>query len=136
MTALDTNVLVRVVTADDPEQLAAALEVMRSGPLFVPKTVILELEWVLRYCYTMTPEAVLEALRKVLGYRGLEVESRGTVLRALEWCAQGLDFADALHVAGSAAADRFVTFDRTLAENAQAEGTAPAVELLSGLKPE
>ena len=131
MTALDTNVLVRVVTADDPEQLATALAVMRSGPLYLPKTVVLELEWVLRYCYKLTREAVLLALRMVLGYRALLVEDRGAVLRALEWHAQGLDFADALHLAASAAAERFATFDRNLAEGAEAAGAAPAVELLS-----
>lgn len=136
MTALDTNVLVRVVTADDPDQLPAALEVMRSGPLFVPKTVLLETEWVLRYCYKLTREAALGSLRKIVGYRGLAVEDRGAVLHALTWSAQGMDFADALHLASSASAARFATFDRTLAEGAEAAGAAPAVELLSGSRPD
>jgi predicted nucleic-acid-binding protein len=132
LTALDTNVLVRVVTADDPEQLAVALEVLRSGPLFVPKTVLLETEWVLRYCYKLTREAALGALRKIVGYRSLAVEDRSAVLRALTWSGQGMDFADALHLASSSAAERFATFDRTLAEGAEAAGAAPAVQLLSG----
>jgi predicted nucleic-acid-binding protein len=132
MTALDTNVLVRVVTADDPEQLAIALEVLRSGDLWVCKTVLLETEWVLRYSYDLPPAAILEALRRLLGYPGLQVEDRGAVLQAISLFESGMDFADALHLASSADAQRFATFDRTLAKSAgksRQEGVPP-VDLL------
>jgi predicted nucleic-acid-binding protein len=55
MIALDTNVIVRVVTRDDPQQVPAALAVMQSGDLWVSKTVLLETEWVLRYSYKLSP---------------------------------------------------------------------------------
>ncbi len=131
MIALDTNVLVRVVTADDPRQLKAAIAVMESGPLWVSKTVFLETEWVLRYAYELSREAILAALQGLLGYRALEVESRGNVLLALSWYEKGMDFADALHLSSSADADRFATFDRELANVARSLGEGiPAVMLL------
>lgn len=114
MIALDTNVIVRVVTADDPEQLALALEVMRSGDLWVCKTVLLETEWVLRYSYDLSPSAILESLRRLLGFPALQMEDRGAVLQALSLFEKGMDFADALHLVSSTRAQSFATFDRPL----------------------
>ena len=135
MIALDTNVIVRVVTGDDPEQVEAALSVLRSGELWVSKTVLLETEWVLRYSYELNREAIGEAFTRLLGYRPLQVEDRGAVLRALGWFRQGLDFADALHLASAPLAsspeDRFVTFDRPLAQAAGRLTDAPQVRLLA-----
>jgi predicted nucleic-acid-binding protein len=132
MIALDTNVIVRVVTADDPGQLAAALEVMQAGELWVCKTVLLETEWVLRYTYELPRAAILEALRRLLGYRNLQVEDRSAVLQAISLFESGLDFADALHLASSANAQRFVTFDGTLAKRAKKaqREVGPPVDLL------
>lgn len=137
MISLDTNVLVRVVTADDPEQLAAALEVLRSGELWVCKTVLLETEWVLRYSYELSRETILDALRRLVGYRGLQVEDRGTVLQAFSLFEAGMDLADALHLVSSPRADRFATFDRTLAKCAAkaAQGGFPPVQLLGAARP-
>jgi predicted nucleic-acid-binding protein len=133
VTAVDTNVIVRVVTRDDPEQLEAALTVFRRGPLFAGKTVLLETEWVLRYCYKLDRKAIGGALRKLLGYPALRVEDRDTVLLALVWYGEGLDFADALHLASSqGSARRFATFDRELAgaSSGALEGQGLDLELL------
>lgn len=130
MTGLDTNVVVRVVTGDDPEQLQVALAVMRTGPLRLTKTVLLETEWVLRYTYKLSREAIGGAMRKLLGYPKIQVEDPGAVLQALVWYDQGLDFADALHLASCQGVERFATFDRQLARSAAAVEGGPAVELL------
>ncbi len=136
MIALDTNVLVRVVTADEPQQLAAALKVFRSDTLWVSKTVLLEIEWVLRYTYAVAPEGILDALRRLLGYRDLEVEDRVEVLKALSLFKARMDFADSLHLASGAGADLFATFDRALARRATRAGAEglPPVELLAPKK--
>ena len=60
-----------------------------------------------------------------------EVEDPGAVHLALALYRGGMDFANALHLASSIAADRFVTFDRELAEGARSLGALPAVELLA-----
>jgi predicted nucleic-acid-binding protein len=132
MIALDTNVLVRVMTADDPKQLEVALALMESEALWVCKTVLLETEWVLRFSYELPPEVVQGALRKLLGLPNLQVEQRALVLQALSLYEKGMDFADALHLASSRGAERFATFDRAFAKLAKAEAAdnLPEVEWL------
>ena len=130
MIALDTNVIVRLVTADDPDQLRAAREVFQTGDLWICKTVLLETEWVLRYSYELTPATIREILRKLLGYSGLQVEDRNAVLQALGFYDQGVDFADALHLASSGEADRFATFDWPLAKKGQSLKGVPRIMLL------
>lgn len=130
MIALDTNVIVRLVTADDSGQLQAARAVFAAGDLWIPKTVLLETEWVLRYSYERKPPAIREVFRKLLGYPQLQVEDRSAVLRALILYEQGLDFADALHLASSGDADRFATFDQPLAKRARSLAGIPVVVLL------
>jgi predicted nucleic-acid-binding protein len=130
MIALDTNVVVRVLTADDPSQVGVARRVMQSGALFLSKTVLLETEWVLRYSYELGRSQVGDALRKLIRYRGMEVEDLPAVIAALAWHAEGMDLADALHLSSSRRADRLATFDLDLAAAAEALGCVPRVELL------
>jgi predicted nucleic-acid-binding protein len=129
--ALDTNVIVRIVTEDDPKQLKAALKVFKADSLWICKTVLLETEWVLRYSYGLSPKSILSTFRKLLGYPQLQVEDRQAVLWALRLFEQGLDFADALHLASSRGAARLVTFDQPFAKAARSLEGGPTVELLS-----
>ena len=135
MIALDTNVIVRIVTGDDPEQVKVAHKVFDSDSLWLCKTVLLETEWVLRYSYGLGPEPIRSAFRKLLGYPRLQVEDREAVLRALLLFDQGMDFADALHIASSGDAHRFATFDRPLANAARRLGARPVVDLLVPPRP-
>ena len=122
MKAVDTNVLVRVLTRDDPEQARAAAEVMRSGPVFIACTVLLETEWVLRHAYGFDRAEIGRALRALVDLTGVVVDGEAAVRSALAWHASGIDLADALHLARSADADELVTFDRRFAK--RAEGVA------------
>lgn len=70
-------------------------------------------------------------LRALAGIAHLTLEDRDAVLMALDAFDQGLDFADALHLARSSRASRFATFDRRLAKRAAGLALAPAVELLA-----
>ncbi|MFY9824095.1 MAG: type II toxin-antitoxin system VapC family toxin [Thermoanaerobaculia bacterium] len=137
MIALDTNVVVRVVTADDPAQTETALAVMRSEALWVCKTVLLETEWVLRYTYKLSREVIFSVFRKLLGLPALQVEQRSVVLRALSLYEKGMDLADALHLVSSGEAELFATFDRELAIFASSEegSDLPAVEWLGTRTP-
>ena len=130
MIALDTNVLVRLVTRDDEEQVERARAALEGKQLFVAKTVLLETEWVLRFSYGLPRETIRAAFENVLGLRGLLAEDRSTVLQALAACERGLDFADALHLASSARADQFATFDRGLGRAAAEAGVGPELLLL------
>jgi predicted nucleic-acid-binding protein len=133
--ALDTNVIIRLVTADDAGQTAAAREVFEAGDLWICKTVLLETERVLRYSYELSRDSIRETFRGLLGYPKLQVEDRSAVLLGLRFYDQGLDFADALHLASSGEADRFATFDRPLAESVWNLEGGPTVDLLRGTGP-
>ncbi len=119
MLAVDTNVIVRIVTNDDPEQSPRAVALFEREKILLTKTVLLETEWVLRFSYKLSRETVVSALRKVVGLQQVEVENIGVVAKALDWHEQGMDFADALHLASSTRAIQFATFDEKLAKLAQ-----------------
>ncbi|MGH6920490.1 MAG: type II toxin-antitoxin system VapC family toxin [Geminicoccaceae bacterium] len=127
MIALDTNVLVRYLTRDEPEEAARARSLIERGPVFVAKTVMLETEWVLRSAYRFRPAAIAASFTAFLGLPGVTVEDASAVGRALAWYAQGLDFADALHAASCAQADAFATFDRRLRRRAELAGMMPVI---------
>jgi predicted nucleic-acid-binding protein len=118
LTALDTNILVRTLTNDDPSQAGRAARILSHDDTFVAKTVILETEWVLTHAYGVGREAIADAFRRLFGLPRLHVEDDETVIQALALYEEGLDFADALHLASSAKADRFATFDKALARKA------------------
>ncbi len=119
MIAVDTNLLVRVLTGDDPAQARRAVKILESDQILIPKTVILETEWVLRYAYEIETSRIIEGLKKLLGLPNVSVEDPDTVTQAISWFEDGLDFADALHLASSKRADKFVTFDRAFAKKAR-----------------
>jgi predicted nucleic-acid-binding protein len=120
MRSIDTNVLVRLLVADDPKQSAAAralaYRVGRSGgTLFVPLTVVLELEWVLRSRYGYPKKAIVEVVASLLEARELEFQDEATLEQALHYYrSESVDFADCLHLAAAARNGRlpFITLDR------------------------
>ena len=122
MVAVDTNVLVRLLTGDDPRQAARAEALFRAEEIWVAKTVLLETEWVLRALYRFRAEEVGRALQRLAGLPNVQLEGAAAVARALEWQVQGLDFADALHLASRGGAEAFVSFDRDLVRQARRAG--------------
>ncbi len=127
MIAVDTTVLVRVLTNDDPEQAKRAMKRMRADIVWIPTTVLLETEWVLRHAYGLPAGAIGQAFATLLGIPNVEVQSRSAVLRAHAWHQGGMDFADALHLALSDEVSTFVSFDRSLAKTAKRAGIKPNV---------
>ena len=121
MLAVDTSILARAITQDHPEQTARAATLLRSQEIWISKTVILELEWVFRRSYGFGKSRTLAALRSLAGPDNVRLEDSSAVARALEWAEEaGLDFADALHLASCGEAERFLTFDQSLARQAKA----------------
>jgi predicted nucleic-acid-binding protein len=132
--ALDTNVLARffIDDADDPQaarQRPAAIAAL-SDRCFVPVTVMLEFEWVMRGFYTLPRRDIVAVMRALAGIEHITIEDRDAVLVALDAFDSGLDFADALHMSRSARATAFATFDQRLAKRARGLAMAPTVELL------
>ncbi len=111
MLAIDTNVIVRLLTHDDNKQYQASLKLFQEQQIFIPNTVILETEWVLRFAYDFNPSEVCNALRKLFGLPNVHLSQEFLVSQALEWCEKGLDFADSFHLALSQDFGILKTFD-------------------------
>ena len=134
MKALDTNVLARFFI-DDPDDVQAAKQRpaangAMSERAYVSVTVLLEFEWVMRGFYGLAPRDIVRVLRALTGIEHLTLEDRDAALVAIEGLEKGLDFADALHVARSARASAFSTFDQRLFRRARSLALSPPVELL------
>jgi predicted nucleic-acid-binding protein len=138
MIGIDTNVLARYYVASpdaaSQQQSALARKLIESGKaLFVSKSVVLELEWVLRGYYKSPVVDVLNVLQHLLAVPNMEFEDRIAIQLAVAALAEGFDFADALHHASCRQCASFATFDdRKFARRASARGWKPPVKKLSG----
>ncbi len=115
MLAVDTNVIVRYLTRDDAEQFAKADAFIRDEDVYVPTTVLLETEWVLRRGYRFSASRIAAALRAFAGLPTVTLEDPALAAKALDWMERGIDFADALHLAKAEGCEAFISFDRGLA---------------------
>jgi predicted nucleic-acid-binding protein len=124
MAALDTNILVRYLVEDDEAQLAAAKKLIRSAlaageTLFIPISVTLELEWVLRSNFKFNKEQVTTTLSSLLATAELTFESESAAEIALALYKNGnADFSDCVHIALAhmAGESPLWTFDRAAAK--------------------
>lgn len=134
---LDTNVLARyyVETGDDDaatqRQRTLSRKLIESGkPLSIAKTVLLELEWVLRGYYKLRREDVGAIFQHLLSLEHMQIEDRETVERALGNHLAGLDFADALHHASYAHCASMASFDdRGFVKKSKTLNLSPKVRL-------
>jgi predicted nucleic-acid-binding protein len=131
MIAVDTNVLVRLLTSDDPKQAAAARSLFATEPVWIAKTVLLETGWVLRSIYGFEESAIADAFRTLLGLRNVRAEDEQAVAQALALTSHGIEFADALHLSSRPQDTAFVSFDRSFVRRAQRAG----VRGVSGISP-
>ncbi|NUN16716.1 MAG: type II toxin-antitoxin system VapC family toxin [Myxococcales bacterium] len=111
MIAIDTNIIVRLLTRDDAEQYHVSKKLFEAEEIHIPDTVILETEWVLRFAYEFEPNEICNAFRKLFGLANVKLANDFTVAQAINWYEQGLDFADAFHLALSQNAESIKTFD-------------------------
>jgi predicted nucleic-acid-binding protein len=122
MLAIDTNLIVRYLTGDHPQQSPRARKLVDGQPVFAAVTVILEVEWVLRSTYGYRLADVARALRAFAGLPTVTIEDAPIVAAALDLAEKGMDFADALHLGKSAHCEGMATFDRKLVKAAKAAG--------------
>jgi predicted nucleic-acid-binding protein len=122
MTGLDTNVLVRYLTEDDPVQSKRAADLIATATAknercFISAIVLCELAWVLRGAYRVSQADLLLTLDRILATTQSVIGDKDVVRRGLASCRAGsADFADyvigALHL--EAGCRKTVTFDRRL----------------------
>lgn len=125
MIGLDTNVLVRYVTQDDPVQSPKASELIESlttlSPGFVSLVSVVELVWVLQSCYECAKSEVVTVLETLLRTRELTIERAEIIWQALRrFTANKADFADCLieRCAHAAGCEYTASFDLSAARTA------------------
>lgn len=103
MIAPDTNVLVRLLVADDAEQTARARLMFESADVLILKTVLLETEWVLRSRYGLERDYIAAFFHNLAETAGIAMEHEDACRAALAAYADGMGFADAMHAASATA---------------------------------
>jgi predicted nucleic-acid-binding protein len=125
MRAVDTNVLVRLVTRDDRKQVAAAESYVSKGA-WVSTLVLVEATWVLTAVYELSHAEIATAIEMLLHHRDLTLQDSDTVAAALEQYrsrpALGFNDCLVLEVARKAGHLPLGTFDRDLSKLDGAEG--------------
>ncbi|MDO9452679.1 MAG: type II toxin-antitoxin system VapC family toxin [Stagnimonas sp.] len=115
---LDTNVVIRFLVNDDKTQATKAQALIAKNEVYLSLTVLLECEWVLRGAYDFSQAEIAGFFRALLGLENLHIAAPAVVDEALRLYANGLDFANALHLVQMPAAGRFASFDRNLIKRA------------------
>lgn len=117
MRAVDTNVVVRLLTRDDAKQVAAAEEFVSQGA-WVPQLALAEATWVLASVYARDPDAIATAVEMLLNHQHLTVQDADVVTEAVAQFRRrpGVGFSDCLlvEVARKAGHGPLGTFDRDL----------------------
>ncbi|SDU72508.1 PIN domain-containing protein [Jiangella alkaliphila] len=122
MIGVDTNVLVRYLTQDDPAQAPIATKALESltvrRPGYLGVVTLVETSWVLRHTYGFDAQDVTSALSDLVNADEFVVENPAVVDRALKAASGGADFADAViaETARQAGCEHTVTFDRRAAK--------------------
>jgi predicted nucleic-acid-binding protein len=122
MPAVDTNILVRLLTGDNPAQFKASQMLFSAADIFIPDTVILETEWVLRAAYDLEPALICNAFRQVFGLPNVTLTNGQVVALAIAWHEAGVDFADAFHLALSQHHQSLKTFNADFIKRAKSLG--------------
>jgi predicted nucleic-acid-binding protein len=119
MIAVDTNVVVHFLIQDDKHQYQKSFKLFQEQNIFIPDTVILETEWVLRFVYDFKRHKICEALKNLMGLLNVQLSNKSLMAQVLQWHENGLDFADALHLAQSQMCDAIYTFDKKFINRAK-----------------
>lgn len=122
MIGIDTNILVRYIVGDDPDQSAVAAEMVerlidRGEPIFISQIVLCELVWVLSFAYRFSRVEIVGALQQLRRGAQMTIEGVDEVRRATEaYAVQRGDFADYLIAERSMinGCSLIATFDRAL----------------------
>ncbi len=118
MIAIDTNILLRLILEDDPEQSKAARDLLAANKLFVPVTVSMEAEWVLRAAYRLARDQIANAIEFIISVENMEFEMSVALLWSVARYRDGADFADMVHIVASKEMSAFATFDKRLEKQA------------------
>jgi predicted nucleic-acid-binding protein len=130
MKALDTNVLARLLLKDELTQFKKAQSLLASDAQFTaPVTVMLELVWVLE-SNDCSPSEICHGLGLLMNLHNFKPAHEHVIRKALTAYANGLDFADALHLGLSQKEEVLLTFDKSFVKQTSQMNQLPAVHMV------
>ncbi|BCH31986.1 hypothetical protein MesoLjLc_39160 [Mesorhizobium sp. L-8-10] len=109
--AVDTNVLARALVDDGSEQAAESRRCMIANEIYVPDSVLLETEWVLRSRLKLSREEINALFAGLLSVPSTTFENKRRMADVVVAHKEGLDFADALHLHSAKGCDAMLTYD-------------------------
>ena len=109
--AVDTNVLARAIVDDGSEQAERSRQCFVDHEVYIADTVLLETEWLLRSRLNVTRKAINVLFQRLLSSPTARFDDRIKVGSAVLAHADGLDFADAMHLLAATDCDAMATFD-------------------------
>jgi len=123
MVAVDTNIVIRLITGDDADQLEQATCLVENSGIWIGQTVTLETTWVLEHLYGASMEEIRASLRNLSETDGVHFESEDRLHIALGLTENGVEISDALHLAFSTnSLASFYTFDKKFQRRASRSG--------------
>lgn len=132
MRAVDTNVVVRLILGDDPEQALLAVEcwqaALAEGHIYLSQIVLVEVSWVLSFSAHLERARIANELRRLTMVRGVVIENESSVIQAIECYEQcSADFADCLILARARKVDALpvYTFDRRFSRETDVQLITP-----------
>lgn len=130
MKALDTNVLARLLLKDDLTQFKRTQALLASDAQFTaPVTVMLELVWVLE-SNDCSPSEIYHGLGLLMNLHNFKPAHEHVIRKALIAYANGLDFADAIHLGLSQKEEVLLTFDKSFVKQASQMNQLPVVHMV------
>ncbi|TEU30345.1 type II toxin-antitoxin system VapC family toxin [Alkanindiges illinoisensis] len=118
MIAIDTNIIIRLLTHDDSKQYDIAYKLFQDSVIYIADSVILESEWVLRYAYDFSAAQICNAMTKLFGLPNIILDNPALIAQVINWYSQGLDFGDAMHLAKCEQVSQLKTFDQKFIKKA------------------
>ena len=122
MIAVDTNIVIRLLTGDHPNQSVQAMHLFNTQDILLPTTVLLEAFWVLRKRFNQPQAEILRQFDALTRLPRVTVADTQGFAIALSLSKAGMSFADAMHLASVKAGQKFATFDADLIRIAQNHG--------------
>ncbi len=114
--SVDTNVVLRFLLNDDPDQSPIATRIMESN-VTIPITVLLETGWVLASRYGFDRRKLAQTMITLVARRDIHVADREALHEIFSAFSLGGEFADAIHLVASRGSEAFVTFDQGVRSN-------------------
>jgi len=130
MIAFDTCLLVRFLADDNKKQADLAEELMQTHSVFIPDSVLLETEWVLRSRYKKSPDKLAAFFNVLLETENVVLEDTERFKKAIEWYQLGSDFADAMHLAACNGVATIHTFDQAFCKAARQAELTPEIKIV------